>query len=45
MIIYFNKTNNITKKYNLNSYFFNDTNNNLYYNIFLFKGIIEIMKM
>ena len=31
MIIYFNENNNITKQYNLNSYFFNDTNNNLYY--------------
>ena len=31
MIIYFNETNNITKKYNINSYFFNDTDNNLYY--------------
>ena len=30
MIIYFNDTNNVTKKFNLNS-FFNDTNNNLYY--------------
>ena len=30
MIIYYNDTNNITTKYNLNSYFFNDTNNNLY---------------
>ena len=39
MIIYFNDTNNITKKYNLffffgqeyNLFFFNETNNNLYY--------------
>jgi len=46
MIIYFNKTNNITKKYNLNFLiFFNDTNNNFYYKKkLLFKGMIEIMK-
>ena len=31
MIIYFNETNNITKKYNLHPYFFNDNNNNIYY--------------
>ena len=48
MIIYFNETNNITKtynpfkkqKHNLNSYFFNDTDNNK----LLFKCIIEIIK-
>jgi len=45
MIIYFNEINNITTKYNLNFYFFNDTNNNLYYRKkMLFKGIIGIMK-
>jgi len=44
MIIYFNDTNNIIKKYILNSYFFNDTTDNLYYRKKLFKGIIVIMK-
>jgi len=44
MIIYFNETNIIPKEYNLNSFFFNDTNNNLYYRKKLLKAIIGIMK-
>jgi len=44
MFIYFNNTNNITKKYNLNSYLLNDNDNNHYYRKKLFKGIIEIIK-
>jgi len=39
MIIYFNDSNNITKKYNLN-FFSNDTNNNLYHRK-VFKSIIN----
>ena len=35
MIIYFNEINNITMN-NLNSYFFYDTNNNIYYRFFIY---------
>jgi len=43
MIIYFNDTNNITKKYNLNFFEWHQQQSLLYKK--LFNGLIEIMKM